>query len=85
MNHERLAALMQEQREAKDANPEAHTTHETILSILSMLDSKDITEGHALRILGYQAMRMADTAAHAALYRQAAADLRQMQREERWR
>ena len=41
-----------------------------------------LTEGHALRMLEYQAMRMADTAAHAALYRQAAADLRQMQREE---
>ena len=40
------------------------------------VDKGDVTEGQALRILGYQAMRMADTAAHAALYRQAAADIR---------
>ena len=82
MSHERLAQLMQAQRDAIEANPEARTTRETILSILVAVDKGDVTEGQALRILGYQAMRMADTAAHAALYRQAVADIRQMQREE---
>jgi hypothetical protein len=82
MSHDRLAALMQAQRDALAADPEARATHDTILGILTALDNGEITEGHALRILGHQAMRMADTAAHAKLYRQAAADIRQMQREE---
>jgi hypothetical protein len=83
MRHEHLARLMQAQREAMAADPVAHTTHETIMSIFSALDKGELTAGQAQRILDHQAMRMADTAAHAEFYRQAAASIRQMQREER--
>jgi hypothetical protein len=59
---ERLTQLMQAQRDAIEADPEARTARETILSILVAVDKGDVTEGQALRILSYQARRMADTA-----------------------
>lgn len=74
MSHERLAALIQAQREA--AHP--WVAHETILSILQALDKAEITEGQALRFLGYQTTRVTAELGHAVLYRQAAADIRQM-------
>jgi hypothetical protein len=82
MSHERLAQLMQAHREAMEADPEHETTHEAILSVFSALDKREVTEGQALRLLGYQAARLADEPPVAALYRQAAAVIRQMQREE---
>ena len=82
MGHERLAQMIQTHLEALRAHPEAHTPHESILSILRGLDSGEITVGQAQRLLGYQALRLDDTPAYAALYRQAAADIRAMQRQE---
>ena len=82
MSHERLAQLMLARREAIEVDEKHAMGHETILSILQALDRREITEGQALRLLRYQATRLADEASHAALYRQAAADIRQMQREE---
>ena len=78
MSHERLAALIQARREAMDADPERALAHETIVSIFTAIDKGEVTEGQALRLLGYQATRVTDEPSHAALYRQAAADLRQM-------
>jgi hypothetical protein len=82
MSHERLAALILARQEALLSDEKHSITHEAILSILKGLDRGDFTEGQALRFLGYQALRWADVPAYAALYRQAAADIRQMQREE---
>jgi hypothetical protein len=83
MSHKRLAELMQAQREALlKAQSETRATHERILSILQALASHEITKGHALRLLGLQSLRVADDTAQATLYRQAAADLRQIQGEE---
>lgn len=82
MSQERLAELLQAHRDALEADEESRHTHETILGILSALATWEITVGQALRILGAQAVRVADEPAQAALYRQAAANLRQMQREE---
>jgi hypothetical protein len=83
MSHERLATLMQAHRFGAALAPDERTraTHESILSILTALDKGEATEGQVLRLLGYQAVQ-ADKSAHTALYRQAAADIRQMQREE---
>lgn len=58
------------------------TTHLSIVSILQALDKREITEGQALRLLRLQATRLADEPTHAALYRQTAAAIWQMQREE---
>jgi hypothetical protein len=82
MSHDRLAQLMQAHREAMDTDPEHDTTHEAIVSVFSALEKGEVTEGQVLRLLGYQATRLADEPGKAALYRQAAADIRQMQREE---
>ena len=73
---------MQAQLEAMRADPEARTTHEIILSVFQALDQGDITAGHAVYLLNYQAMHWADGPGQAALNRQAAADLRQMQQDE---
>ena len=82
MSHERLARLIQAQHDALETDPESRATHEIIGSIFQALDQGDITAGRAVYLLNYQAMHWADDPAQAALYRQAAADLRQMQREE---
>lgn len=82
MSHKRLAALIQEQQEALVADPETSLTHDTILGILTALDKGHVTEGRALHLLRYQAMRLADEPTHAALYRHAAADIQKMQRED---
>jgi hypothetical protein len=82
MSHERLAQLMQARREAMEADEERRSAHETILSILAALEKGEVTEGQALRHLAYQAQRLTDEPTHAALYRAAAAEIRQMQREE---
>jgi hypothetical protein len=81
MSHERLIQFMQARQDAIAAGQEPLMAQETILSIFRALDQGDITEGRALRLLRYQAMRLADEPAHAALSRQAAADTCQMQRE----
>lgn len=82
MSHDRLAALIQVHQGALETQPETRTTHESILSLLQALASHEITKEHALRLLGLQALRGADDPSQAAFYRQAAADLRQMQGEE---
>jgi hypothetical protein len=82
MSHTRLDALVAAHQAALETQPEAWATHESILSILRALASREINQRHALRLLGLQALRATDEPTHAALYRQAAADLRQMQHEE---
>jgi hypothetical protein len=82
MHHERLARLIQLHREAMETDPEARATHETIVSIFLGLDQGGIIVGRAVYLLGYQAVYWADDPAQAVLYRQAAADLRQLQRGE---
>lgn len=83
MSHERLVAMMQAHQFGAALAPDERTraTHESILSVLRALDKGEATEGQVLRLLGDQALQAAEPT-HAALYRQAAADLRQMQREE---
>ncbi len=54
MSHERLAQLMQAQRKAMAADPEARFISQTILGILSALDKGEATKGLALRILRYE-------------------------------
>jgi hypothetical protein len=83
MNHERLAALIREQQAILDAGSQHRTTRHAILSILRAVDQEELTPGQAVHLLIYQAQRMDDEPDQAALYRQAAADIRQMQREER--
>jgi hypothetical protein len=78
MSHERLAALIQAHQDALEMQQETRTTQESILSILQALASHEITKEHALRLLGLQALEVADEPTQAALYRQAAADLRQL-------
>ena len=51
------------------------------LSILQALASHEISQGHALRLLSLPALRSANVPAPAALYRQTAASVRQIQRE----
>src|ERR1051326_737478 len=81
MSYEYLAALIAAHQATLEAQPEARTTHESILSILQALASLEMSTGHAIRLLRLQALRSTDAHAHATLYRQAAADIRQMQRE----
>ena len=85
MSHQRLAALIQAHRETLLAHPETQATHEAMISLLQGVDSGEITPGQCVRLLRYQAVRVTEVPAFAKLYRQAAADLQQMQREERWR
>jgi hypothetical protein len=82
MQQERLAELIQAHREALKTDPETRATHEIIMTIFLALDRGDITVGRAIYLLGYQAVHWADAPAQAAIYRQAAADLRQLQRAE---
>ena len=85
MSHERLAALIQAHQGALLAHPEAQATHEAIINLVQGVDSGEITVAHCVRLLRYQAVLVAEVPAFARLYRQAAADIQQMQREERWR
>ena len=64
------------------AHPEAQATHEAIISLLQGLDTGEITTGQCMRLLRYQAVAVASAPTYAALYRQAAAAIRQMLREE---
>ena len=82
MSHERLAHLMRTHQEALAAGQEPVHVHEVILSIFRALDQGEITAGRAVYLLNYQAMHWADDPAQVAFYRQAAADLRQLQRRE---
>ena len=82
MNHERLNQLIQSHKGALLAHPEAQTTHEAMISLLQGVDTGEITPNQCVRLLRYQALMVADVPAYAALYRQAAADMLQMQREE---
>ena len=83
MFRERLAQVMQAQREARGDDPKDGATHETILGIFQALYQGDITAGRAIYLLNYQAMHWADEPAQGALYRQAAAAIRRLPREER--
>ena len=83
MSHERLAAMIQAHQGALLTHPEAQATHEAIINLLQGVDSGEITVAHCMRLLRYQVVLVADSPAFAALYRQAAADLQQMQRAER--
>ena len=82
MSHERLIAMIQTHQRAMLAHPEAQATHEAIISLLQGVDAGEITPAQCMRLLRYQAVLVTTMPAYAALYRQAAADLRQMQREE---
>ena len=82
MKHERLTALIQAHQSALLAHPEAQATHEAIISLLQGVDAGEITPAQCVRLLRYQAVLVTTMPAYAALYRQAAADIRQMQREE---
>lgn len=83
MSHERLVQLMQAHQHALLAHPEAQATHEAIISLLQGLDAGEITPAQCVRLLRYQAVLVTTLPAYAALYRQAAADIQHMQREER--
>ena len=83
MSHERLAVLIQAHQAALLAHPEAQATHEAIINLLQGVDSGEITVAQCVRLLRYQAVLVAEVSIYAALYRQAAADLQQMQRAER--
>jgi hypothetical protein len=82
MSHERLTLLMRTHQKAIAAGQEPILVHEAILSIYRALDQGDMTVGRAVYLLNYQAMHWADEPAQATLYHQAAAALRQMQRDE---
>jgi hypothetical protein len=83
MSHERLAQLIQAHQAALLAHPEAQATHEAIINLLQGVDAGEITIGQCVRLLRYQAVLVTEVPAYAALYRQAVADLQQMQRDER--
>ena len=83
MSHERLIALIQAHQAALLAHPEAQATHEAIINLVQGVDTGAITVAQCVRLLRYQAVLVAGVPAYAALYRQAAADLQQMQRDER--
>ena len=83
MSHERLAALIQAHQATLLAHPEAQATHEAIINLLQGVESGEITVAHCVRLLRYQALLVTDVPAYANLYRQAAADLLQIQRDER--
>lgn len=78
MRQEHQTEVLQAHRDALEADEESRHPHEMVLGILSALATWEITVGQALRLLGFQATRLAREPAKAALYRQAAADLRQM-------
>ena len=82
MSHEHLVAMIQAHQSAMLAHPEAQATHEAIISLLQGVDAGEITLEQCVRLLRYQAVLVTTMPAYAALYRQAAADIRQMQRAE---
>ena len=82
MSHERLVRLIHPHQQAIESGQEPLLAHETIRRILHALDTGQVTEGQALRLLRFQAQRLSEEPAHATLYRQAAAGIQQMQREE---
>ncbi|HLV97375.1 MAG TPA: hypothetical protein VKT82_01750 [Ktedonobacterales bacterium] len=81
MSQDRLAALIQAHQEAIEAGREPLLAHETIVSVLRGLDQGAVTRGLVIRLLTSQA-QLADEPTEVALYRQAAAAIRQMPREE---
>jgi hypothetical protein len=84
MNQECLSALIREQEAVLAAGSLCCVPRQAIIYLLRTLVAGEITEEQALRLLDYQATNLADEQTHAAIYRQAAADLQQMQREEHW-
>ena len=78
MSHKRLTQLIQAHQSAMLAHPEAQATHEAIISLLQGVDAGEITPAQCMRLLRYQAALVTTMPAYAALYRQAAADIRQM-------
>ena len=81
MSLERLAALIHEQAEAIAALERQISTHEAIRRLLRVLALEEITLGQASSILAETAERTTDLEQQA-LYRQAIAELRQMQADE---
>ena len=82
MSPERLAHLIQAHQEALRTHPEEQETHEAILSLLQGAAAGEITAAHCVRLLRSQALRFADAPVAVRIYRQAAADLERLQREE---
>ena len=82
MRHERLAQVIQAHQEALLAQPASQDTHEAILSLLQGVAAGEITAAHCVRLLRSQAVRFVDAPVTAELYRQAAADLERLQRED---
>ena len=82
MSHKRLTTMIQAHQAALLAHPETQATHEAIINLLQGVDAGEITIAQCVRLLRYQAVLVAEVPAFAALYRQAAADIQQMQREE---
>lgn len=85
MSHKRLGALIQAHQEALLAHPEAQATHEAIINLLQGVEAGEITSAQCVRLLRYQALQIAGALTYAALYRQAAAELQRIQREEHGR
>jgi len=81
MSRERLEALIATHQEALETGAEVSAAHETILGILRALTNKEITRGHATRLLGLQALSAVEPA-QAALYRRAATIIRRLPRAE---
>ena len=79
MSHEQLAALIAAHQDALRTDPETRTTHEAIINLVQGFDTGDLTRGQCVRLLLYQALMVAEAPAHAALYRQAAANIRHRQ------
>lgn len=82
MSHKRLRTLISTHEAALLDESELNPTLEAIIGLLKALDAEEFTERQALRLLGYQARRVSCEPTRAALYRQTAAALQQMQREE---
>jgi hypothetical protein len=83
MRHERLVLVIQAHQEALLAHLELQETHEAIISLLQGVDAGEITPAHCVRLLRSQAARFADAPVASQLYRQAAADIERLQREDR--
>lgn len=83
MRHKRLATLIQTHQAALLTHAEAWATHGAIISLLHGVGTGEITAAQCARLLRCQSVLVAGVPAFAVLYRQAAADIRQVQREER--
>jgi hypothetical protein len=79
MSRERLAQLMQAHQEAMEADH--NDAHQIILRVLRELEEGTPYE-EALHFLNYMATMLTHRSPNAELYRQAAAQIRQMQQEE---